>query len=137
MPSHKYPSVQGAPLLCEALYRLLSDELRFWQNLGTTVILVVDGKENPIKATEDMKRMDRRKKQVDALKAYLASGQSSGRKKLNGLAKDACHVTREVVAYFLQWAEENNVQVRGAPMEAEHELVHMQRSAEIARPIYG
>ena len=115
----------------EALFRLLSDELRFWQDLNVTVILVLDGKENPIKGTEDRKRMDRRKKQVDALKAYLASGESSGRKKLNGLAKDACHVTREVVAYFLQWAEENTVQVRGAPMEAEHELVHMQRSAEI------
>ena len=97
MPSHKYPSVQGAPLFCEALYRLLSDELHFWQNLGTTVILVVDGKENPIKETVDVKRGDSRKKQVDAWKAYLASGQCSGRKKLNGLAKDACHVTRPVV----------------------------------------
>ena len=44
-----------------------------------------------------MKRRDSRKKQVDAWKAYLASGQCSGRKKLNGLAKDACHVTRPVV----------------------------------------
>ena len=88
----------------ENLYKLLSDELRFWQNLGTTVILVVDGKQNPIKETVDLNREESRKKQVDALKAYLASGQYSGRNKLNGLAKDACHVTREVVAYFLKWA---------------------------------
>jgi hypothetical protein len=56
-----------------------------------------------------VKRRDSRKKQVDAWKAYLASGQCSGRKKLNVLAKDACHVTREVVGYFLKWAKESNV----------------------------
>ena len=65
------------------------------------------------------------------MKAYLASGQYSGRNKLNGLAKDACHVTREVVAYFLKWAKENKVKVCGAPMEAEHQLVFMQRNKEI------
>ena len=95
------------------------------------VILVVDGKSNPLKASEDQKRQDSRDMQVKALKEFMMKGVSPGHKKLNGLAKDACHVTREIIAYFLQWAKENSVEVRGAPMEAEHQLVYMQRNKEI------
>ena len=71
------------------------------------MIIVVDVKQNPIKETVDLKRKGSRKNQVDALKAYLASGQSLGDKRLNGL--DTCHVTREVVAYFLNWAKERKI----------------------------
>ena len=59
------------------------------------------------------------------------TGHTSSHKKLRGLAKDACHVTREIVGYFLTWAKENSVEVCGAPMEAEHQLVYMQRNKEI------
>jgi flap endonuclease-1 len=95
------------------------------------VILVVDGKANPIKASVDIKRRDDRGKQVERLKAFMTTGAAEGGKKLKGLAKDACHVTREVVAYFLQWANENSVVLIGAPMEAEHQLVFMQNEGEI------
>ena len=46
------------------------------------MIIVVDVKQNPIKETVDLKRKGSRKNQVDALKAYLASGQSLGDKRL-------------------------------------------------------
>ena len=115
----------------EHLYNFLDAELRFWKNLGMEVILVVDGKANPIKASVDTKRRAGRDKQVDALKAFMTTGAAEGGKKLKGLAKDACHVTREVVSYFLQWANENSVALIGAPMEAEHQLVYMQNEGEI------
>ena len=115
----------------EQLYALLDDELHFWRKLEMKVVLVVDGKANPLKESVDDKRHASRVKQVDALKSYMVNGEAAGHKKLQGLAKDACHVTREVVGYFLQWANKNKVQLCGAPMEAEHQLVYMQKNDKI------
>ena len=91
------------------------------------VILVVDGKPNPIKNSVDVKREESRAKQTNDLKEFLKTGKCKGHKKLKGLAKDACHVSREVVGYFLQWANEKNLELVGAPMEAEHQLVFLQK----------
>lgn len=82
---------------CEQLYEFLDAELLFWRKLQMEVILVVDGKANPWKESVDNKRHESRVKQVNALKALMVNGDAAGHKKLQGLAKDACHVTREVV----------------------------------------
>ena len=115
----------------EQLYEFLDDELRLWEELGMKVILVVDGKPNPIKSSVDVKHEESRAKQTNDLKEFLRTGECKGHKKLKGLAKDACHVSREVVGYFLQWANEKNLELVGAPMEAEHQLVFLQKNKKI------
>ena len=67
----------------EQLHEFLNAELRLWRNLHMHVILVVDGKSNPLKASEDQKRQDSRDMQVKALKEFMMKGVSPGHKKLN------------------------------------------------------
>ena len=115
----------------EHLYKKFIAGVRFWQKLDVNLIFVLDGKANPIKESEDQRRQGSRERQVEAFNEFITTGHTSSHKKLRGLAKDACHVTREIVGYFLTWAKENSVEVCGAPMEAEHQLVFMQRNKEI------
>ena len=102
----------------EHLYKKFIAGVRFWQKLDVNLIFVLDGKANPIKEPEDQRRQGSRERQVEALNEFITTGHSSSHKKLSGLAKDACHVTREIVGYFLTWAKENSVEVYGEPMEA-------------------
>jgi 5'-3' exonuclease len=86
--------------------------------------LYIDGAYHPSKAKENQERLAKVNKALQEIKDILARSDPEERPDLDGPMKRACYLRPDLVWCIKEWGRRNEVEVIGAPFEADPQLVH-------------
>jgi hypothetical protein len=120
------------PIPVEQIVEYLETALALFKNAEVTPVFFFDGCRHIHKAATDASRSSAAAVKSGELKALLAAGHPADYNAVRKLRKQSVFVREDIVAEAVQFLRSQNVEIRGAPYEAEWQLVAAELAGEIA-----
>jgi 5'-3' exonuclease len=121
---HQAPSIDISQHMCRYWNEIKASLDKF----SITIILVYDGKRNLLKAEERESRDAKIKETTTKMRILMQNGNADDLEEINRLGKQCCYVREDVLYATVQWAKDNNVRCVCAPVEADWQLVSLEKN---------
>ena len=113
------------------VFAFMDRKLEFFNFYNISLILILDGSRNPLKAEENIERSRSVVSANSKFDNILASIEPFNESELIKCLKARIHPRNDIYCDLYEWARAREVRLVSAPIEADWQLCHMIRNKEI------